>query len=149
MKNPCEHYQEEKLLLYHYGELIPEQRLPLEKHLANCLNCRKSWQELQRSLEKIPEISIQWTETQSIRFADRVSRQIATPRQGFRVWLWGGTLAALLLLIGAFSILPSGFSPMDNSKIIADAALVKDLGLLQNLDLLEQLDLLQELDGQG
>ena len=149
MNKPCEHYREEKQLLYHYGELAADQRLQLEDHLANCLSCRKAWQDLQRSLEKIPQVSMDWTTAEARRFAARVARKAGHSRQGFRMRLWGGALVASLLVIATFSIFPSGFSPVDNPKVVADAAMVQDLGLLQNLDLLEQLDLLQELDGQG
>jgi anti-sigma factor RsiW len=142
-----EHYGEEDLLLYYYGELSEERRGQLEEHLAGCRSCRDAWLALQRTLEAVPRATLTVTSEEARRFAARVARQ-AGRRRLSRGWLWGGALTTAALLALTMSI-RSSVMPGPGSKVVAETAIMKDLDLLQNMELLEQLDLLQELDGQG
>jgi anti-sigma factor RsiW len=142
-----EHYGEEDLLLYYYGEPSGERRGRLEEHLADCPSCRQAWLTLQRTLEAVPRGSLDVTSEEARRFAARVARQTKQRRLS-RGWLWGGALTTAALLALTLSI-RSTILPGPGPKVVAETAIMKDLDLLQNMELLEQLDLLQELDGQG
>jgi anti-sigma factor RsiW len=142
-----EHYGEEDLLLYYYGELSEERRSQLEEHLAGCRSCRDAWLALQKTLEAVPRASLNVTSEEARRFAARVARQTGHRRLS-RGWLWGGALTTAALLALTLSI-RSSILPGPGPKVVAENAIMKDLDLLQNMELLEQLDLLQELDSQG
>jgi anti-sigma factor RsiW len=142
-----EHYGEEDLLLYYYGELSEERRDQLAEHLAGCRSCREAWLALKRTLEAVPRVSLNITSEEARRFAARVARQKGHQRRS-RGWLWGGALTTAALLALTLSI-RSSILPGPGPKVVAETAIMKDLDLLQNMELLEQLDLLQELDGQG
>jgi anti-sigma factor RsiW len=142
-----EHYGEEDLLLYYYGELSEERWGQLEEHLAGCRSCRDAWLALQQTLNAVPRVSLPVTSEEARRFAARVARKAGCRRLS-RGWLWGGALTTAALLALTMSI-RSSIMPGPGSKVVAETAIMKDLDLLQNMELLEQLDLLQELDGQG
>jgi anti-sigma factor RsiW len=144
------HYGEKDLLLLYYDELSHEERSDVERHLADCGECREIWQTLQQALDAVPRVSLNMSGEEARRFAQRVAGQVVRRRLS-RVWMWGGGLVAAALLALTLTVRPPGLLPGagDNPKTLADAGIVKDMDLLQNMDLLEQLDFLQDLDGQG
>ncbi len=144
----AKHCRKEDLLLYYYDELDTQRRHELEAHLNGCAACGKEWQQLQRTLDGVPQPTIELASGEAERFAARVAERVQRPGRG-KLWLWGGALTATVVLALSLTVRPPGMLPGKGSNLVADATIVQELELLQNMELLEELDLLQELEGQG
>jgi anti-sigma factor RsiW len=139
---------EEQLVLYHYAELPPAERLAVEKHLADCPDCRTVLAEMQSSLAALPRVELRLSAAQKLTFAERVSSRTRRSAPGM-LPRWGGALIAA----GVFGAAVMLISPADrNAPLLADTParsdfeLVEQLDLLQDLALLQNFELLQEIE---
>jgi anti-sigma factor RsiW len=150
---PRDGCDEQALLLYYYGELAENARNELERHLADCAECRQTLGELKRTLAAIPRPEAGLSDADVRRFANRVLEQTAGRRH--RRWpLWGGSLTAaavaILLFLTTWGPAPAPHPRAGSgARLTAETEVLQNYELLQNLDLLENLDMLQQLETSG
>ncbi|PLX81495.1 MAG: hypothetical protein C0616_04120 [Desulfuromonas sp.] len=147
--NQAKHYDQETLLLYHYGELLSAERRALGAHLEECAVCRQELDSLRVTLDAVPQVEPQISIADRHRFADEVVEQMHR-RQGRHRLAWGGTFisAALLalVLLRPGPELPSVTPPV---PAMAEFEVLEKMEMLQDLDVLQDLDLLLELEQLG
>lgn len=165
---PCIKYQE-RLWLDAYGELEPEERRDLTRHLAACPGCRHERNavlDLVGRAGKTHPVPV-LTAGESARLTGNIMRVLET-RNARRAWLlpgffrpsigWAHLAAAACLIIavigGFWGGLWGGFwaGQGRNAAVRTAAApsmeervLVRDLEVIENLDLLEEFDELEKL----
>jgi predicted anti-sigma-YlaC factor YlaD len=142
--------KEESLLLFHYRELAPKERLALTEHLRQCPACRQRLAELQNSLASLPRPTLELSAAEVGWLSARIAaRTRPAPRPRF--WLWSGAVATAALVVSLAAWPPTG--PDSRLGVMGrtsgEIGMVEDPELLQNMDLLQNLDLLQELKQVG
>jgi len=133
---------EEQLVLYHYAELPPPERLVVEKHLADCPDCRTALAEMQASLAVVPRTDLHLSAAQKLTFAEAVSAR--TQRSSLLMLpRWGGALVAA----GVFGVAVMLISPGDRTApLLVERPARNDFELVEQLDLLQEFALLQDYD---
>lgn len=133
---------EEQLVLYHYAELPPAERLVVEKHLAGCPDCHTALAEMQASLAAVPHAELRLSAAQKRTFAESVSSRTRRSSPGM-LPRWGGALIAAGVFVAAVMLI----SPADrNTPLLADPPARSDFELVEQLDLLRDLALLQDFE---
>lgn len=149
MKNRVECHQE-NLLLYHYGELQPEEKQALDMHLQGCDSCRNALQEIEGTLAVIPKSELKLSAARKQQLSERVIQRSRLSPLGLRpAW----AIVVIALLVGALVLMRQGgvWGPPGSpaTPMVADFEVVEQIEMLQTLDLLENLDLLEEIESAG
>jgi len=99
--------KEESLLLFHYRELAPKERLALTEHLRQCPACRQRLAELQNSLASLPRPTLELSAAEVGWLSARIAaRTRPSPRPRF--WLWSGAVATAALVVSLAAWPPTG-----------------------------------------
>ncbi|MGE4580320.1 MAG: anti-sigma factor [Desulfuromonadales bacterium] len=139
---------EEELTLYYYGELEPDERRAIEKHLEGCAACRQQLAALEPLLGALPKPVIGLGTEEKQRFSTQVMERLDRQQKRRFLPLFGGglaTAAAVLLLLLNTGSPPDLAPPAGNNGMVAELEGLPEMELLRNLDILEEFELLQEL----
>lgn len=146
-QNNC---NEEQLVLYHYDELTLPERQKVETHLQGCPDCRAELNDLQAALAIVPQMKLEFSEAEKLRFAEQVTDRVRRSPRHLRA-AWGGVFATAALVAGVMFFSPADLpqSVVPSEPAVAEFEMLEQLDLLQELDLLKELDLLQEMGQLG
>jgi hypothetical protein len=157
----CEEF-EERLVLYYYGDSLPDERHQVERHIAGCTRCHCFLDDLRHLLPQtfpMKELPARFWDDY---FRETVGKLAAADarrtwwREFFhpvRAWVMpalataGVAALALGLLFGKFGVVHKTSTPSRDKipqEILADAG---KLEFFNSLDLLESLSMLEKMEG--
>ena len=138
---------DEQLTLYYYKELTADENHSLEQHLAECVTCSASLDELRKSLAAVSHSELKFSSLNKQQFAAKVTARIDQRKRRFLPG-WGTALAAATVL----GLMVLMLRPVDQPIVsppaaaaLAELEVLEQFELLKDLDLLQDLELLQEL----
>jgi anti-sigma factor RsiW len=142
-------HPETDLVPYLRGELPPAERERVERHLAECPDCRQDTELLRELIEHVARSIGQPPDVNWARYRAEL-RQKLEARRARPAWWWrpapmalSAGVAGVLLLVAVWT----GYQMTGGEPLTPEqASLGSELGLLQEYHVVEQLDLLEDLD---
>jgi len=155
----CKTYQK-RLWLDAYGELEPEERGGVERHLSICPECRRERDTLLDLIDQVPKIhpTPALTAGEAARLTNNILRDLEGGKVGFFErglmffglalrWNRAAVVCLMIVVIGgvwAWRSVPLPFQTTAGPSM-EERVLVEDLEVIRNLELLEEFDDLEKL----
>jgi len=148
----CSEY-EDALVLYHYGELGPEDTARVESHMASCASCREELASIASTLAHVPTVHpMEWES------AKAVHNVMDSVRPSKRIWTSRLVPAYIAAAAAVVAVVLSVYSPTlvamlptqtETALAQADWEVVENYEVVKDLDVIEVLDNLDSFgDGQ-
>lgn len=150
----CEPYRT-KLLDYLEGELIQQERLEVEAHLAHCVDCQEEARGLQEALGLIahlpvPEPPEAFWQRYLGELRAKAGIRVGRPRLGewlsLSFWRPVSAFAITILLVTAAFFTWKTIVSRPTEPHLPSLTLTQELVMIQELDLLGEMDLLEAVD---